>query len=294
MENLVLKINQKEIKVKENQTTLKGVRLVVSYTIEKLGINKKECMLTLPNGSVIEYKKLNNVKAFECLLLPSIKLLDDKTEIGAKYTEMLAIVRKRILNLPLKWENVGNTNLNYGYDLYSNTILNLIEENVLDKVSVYVTTYKKYDEKNLSGEWLTLGNYKNYEDFIQACKDLHKDEENPKLMFFNWKGAKVFKLFIQEIGIDKNIFLLNDLGEIEDYVIAYIAYVGEVSQEIVEEAQEKYVGEFENYEELGQYFVEEIDAMEIPKGLEYYIDYEKYGRDISYDLIEVGDYYFWN
>lgn len=39
-------------------------------------------------------------------------------------------------------------------------------KNVLDKVSVYVTTYKKYDEKNLSGEWLTLGNYKNYEDFI--------------------------------------------------------------------------------------------------------------------------------
>ena len=167
-------------------------------------------------------------------------------------------------------------------------------KNVLDKVSVYVTTYKKYDEKNLSGEWLTLGNYKNYENFIQACKDLHKDEENPKLMFFNWKGAKVFKLFIQEYGIDENIFLINDLGEIEDYVIAYIAYVGEVSQEIVEDAQEKYVGEFENYEELGRYFVEEIYAMEIPKGLEYYIDYEKYGRDISYDLIEVGDYYFWN
>ena len=113
-------------------------------------------------------------------------------------------------------------------------------------------------------------------------------------MFFNWKGAKVFKLFIQEYGIDENIFLINDLGEIEDYVIAYIAYAGEVSQEIVEEAQEKYVGEFENYEELGQYFVEEIYAMEIPKGLEYYIDYEKYGRDISYDLIEVGNHYFWN
>ena len=38
MENLVLKINQKEVKVRENQTTLKGVRLVVSYTIEKLGM----------------------------------------------------------------------------------------------------------------------------------------------------------------------------------------------------------------------------------------------------------------
>ena len=143
----------------------------------------------------------------------------------------------------------------------------------LDKVGVYVTTYKKYDEKNLSGEWLTLGNYKNYEDFIQACKDLHKDEENPKLMFFNWKGAKVFKLFIQECGIDENIFLIDDLGEIEDYVIVYIAYAGEVSQEIVEEAREIY-------------------AMKIPKELEYYIDYERYGRDISHDLIEVGDYYF--
>jgi hypothetical protein len=47
---------------------------------------------------------------------------------------------------------------------------------------VYVGTYKKYNEGSLKGAWLTLENYKSYEDFVKACKELHKDESYPELM----------------------------------------------------------------------------------------------------------------
>lgn len=133
MKNLIVKINQKEVKIKENQTTLKNVRTIVSYNIERMGVDKKECILTLPNGVKIEYKKLNNVKAFECLLLPSIKLLDSRTEIGAMYNDVLAIIRKKVLNYPLQWDNVGNTNLNYGFDLYNRAVTEALEEELIEE-----------------------------------------------------------------------------------------------------------------------------------------------------------------
>lgn len=133
MKNLIVKINQKEVKIKENQTTLKNVRTIVSYNIERMGVDKKECVITLPNGVKIEYKKLNNVKAFECLLLPSIKLLDSRTEIGAMYNDVLAIVRKKVLNYPLQWDNVGNTNLNYGFDLYNRAVTEALEEELIEE-----------------------------------------------------------------------------------------------------------------------------------------------------------------
>lgn len=133
MKNLIVKINLKEVKIKENQTTLKNVRTIVSYNIERMGVDKKECILTLPNGVKIEYKKLNNVKAFECLLLPSIKLLDSRTEIGAMYNDVLAIIRKKVLNYPLQWDNVGNTNLNYGFDLYNRAVTEALEEELIEE-----------------------------------------------------------------------------------------------------------------------------------------------------------------
>lgn len=47
---------------------------------------------------------------------------------------------------------------------------------------VYVGTYKKYNEGSLKGGWITLTDCKNYEAFLTACRQLHKDEHDPELM----------------------------------------------------------------------------------------------------------------
>ena len=48
--------------------------------------------------------------------------------------------------------------------------------------SVYVGTYKKYNNGNLAGGWLNLANYNTYGDFLKACRQLHKGERDPEFM----------------------------------------------------------------------------------------------------------------
>lgn len=51
----------------------------------------------------------------------------------------------------------------------------------------YVGTYKKYNEGNLAGKWLNLADYSTYQDFLQACKELHKNEHDPEFMIQDWE-----------------------------------------------------------------------------------------------------------
>lgn len=51
------------------------------------------------------------------------------------------------------------------------------------KASVYVGTYRKYNNGSLDGAWMKLSDYRTRKDFIKACLELHNDEEDPELMF---------------------------------------------------------------------------------------------------------------
>lgn len=53
---------------------------------------------------------------------------------------------------------------------------------------VYVGTYGKYANGDLTGDWLTLSDYEDKEAFLAACKELHKDEESPEFMFQDWEN----------------------------------------------------------------------------------------------------------
>ena len=41
--------------------------------------------------------------------------------------------------------------------------------------------------------------------------------------------------------------------------------------------------DIEDYDDLGRYYIEELDAMQVPEHLKNYIDYEAYGRDVAID-----------
>ena len=43
-----------------------------------------------------------------------------------------------------------------------------------------------------------------------------------------------------------------------------------------------------DHDDLGRYYIEELDAMQVPEHLRNYIDYEAYGRDIA--LEESGQF----
>lgn len=50
-------------------------------------------------------------------------------------------------------------------------------------MKLYVGTYGKYAEGSIAGAWLDLDKYANADEFRAACLRLHKDEEDPELMF---------------------------------------------------------------------------------------------------------------
>lgn len=107
---------------------------------------------------------------------------------------------------------------------------------------IYVGTYAKYNDGNLFGKWLDLADYGDLKEFYDACYELHKDEEDPELMFQDWEGIP--DDLISECTLHKEIYELVKLDESErKMVYAYIDCVG-MNQDLestIREARERLV-----------------------------------------------------
>lgn len=62
-----------------------------------------------------------------------------------------------------------------------------MNKKAFSKASVYVGTYAKYNAGSIYGDWLMLSDYADIEDFYEACRELHADEEDPEFMFQDWE-----------------------------------------------------------------------------------------------------------
>lgn len=58
----------------------------------------------------------------------------------------------------------------------------------LMQASVYVGTYGKYNSGSIAGKWLKLSKYESKNEFLQACRRLHKDESDPEFMFQDYEN----------------------------------------------------------------------------------------------------------
>jgi antirestriction protein len=79
--------------------------------------------------------------------------------------------------------------------------------------SVYVGTYAKYNNGNLFGKWVNLTDFKNNEEFIDYCKELHKDESEPEFMYQDFENIP--ENCIDESYIDEDFFEFINLDEHE-------------------------------------------------------------------------------
>ena len=86
-----------------------------------------------------------------------------------------------------------------------------MEAKVLSEAKVYVGTYGKYNIGSLSGAWLDLSDYSDKEEFYEACRELHKDEEDAEYMFQDWENVP--EGLIDESWISENFFALRDAVE---------------------------------------------------------------------------------
>lgn len=158
---------------------------------------------------------------------------------------------------------------------------------------IYVGTYRKYNEGSLFGQWLDLSDFSSKEEFYEACKELHSDEEDPEFMFQDYENIP--ETFVGESWIsDKFWEYLEAIADVQDEEAfkLYIENLGidfeknDVSS-IVEDFQDAYQGYFDRELDFTYDLLEQTGELEqIPQHLRYYFDYESYTRDLF-----INDFY---
>ena len=71
------------------------------------------------------------------------------------------------------------------------------------QAKVYVGTYAKYNNGSLSGAWLDRSDYSDKEEFYEACRELHKDEEDAEYMFQDYETYGTEQLRLHLCHFDK-------------------------------------------------------------------------------------------
>ena len=170
--------------------------------------------------------------------------------------------------------------------------------------AAFITNLGKYNEGSLVGEWVK---------FPTTAEELQKVFERIGIGSKDDFGQSYEEWFITDydcyvdglydkLGEYENLDELNYLaskldemsqGEYEQFQAAM--EIGDHSgslQEIINLTENldcyDVYPDIRDHDDLGRYYIEELDAMQVPEHLRNYIDYEAYGRDIA--LEEGGEF----
>ena len=154
--------------------------------------------------------------------------------------------------------------------------------------SVYVGTYRKYNDGDLFGMWVDMVACGDYGTFMEVCHMLHADEEDPELMYQDYENFP--ESWYSESGIDEDTFdKIIKFAELdEDDQEAYEAFVDSFSEDDFDTFKERYMGKWDSEEAWAEHIIDECyDLIGMMGHLASYFDYKAYARDLFID-----DYYF--
>ena len=151
---------------------------------------------------------------------------------------------------------------------------------------VYVGTYAKYNNGDLTGQWVDLTDYSSYDDFLEYCAELHSDQDDPEFMFQDYEGFP--KQYYGESGLKPELW---------DYIEAIQNYDQEMVDAILDEGYDlDQIDDFSFYADcsdvgdFAEVFIDETGGIENlgRQTLERYFDYQSYGRDLQMDVTMIS------
>ena len=163
--------------------------------------------------------------------------------------------------------------------------------------ATFITNLGKYNEGELVGEWVKFPT--TAEEMKEVFKRIgigQKDDfGNPYEEWFITDYDCYVDGLYDKLGEYENLdelnYLASKLDEMSDSEYAQFQAGMEMGdhcgslQEIINltenlDCYEVYP-HIEDYDDLGRYYIEELDVMQVPEHLQNYIDYEAYGRDVA-------------
>ena len=146
--------------------------------------------------------------------------------------------------------------------------------------SVYCGTYAKYNVGNLCGLWIDISSFDDYDEFIDFCKAIHADENDPELMFQDYEcfPREWYDECPNRESFD-NILRYSELCEkySKDAVDAFVGW----GCEDLENFEDCYCGEYNSEEDYAREVIDDCYNIEKMMGnLANYFDYEAFASDL--------------
>ena len=197
---------------------------------------------------------------------------------------------KKALKITPEFDNVGNIDDNGDYNVSESGISKRVKFKKIVKESeggdaprIYVGTYAKYNDGDISGEWVDLTDFAHdYDGFVKHCREIHKDEKDPEFMIQDYEGFP--RKWYHESGLptEEEFDKIIEISELDDSEKnAYDAYLElDFSDDSIEAFRGHYYGTYDGDYDLGMDFV---DRFGMPDNPEQYFDYDRFGRDLMYD-----------
>lgn len=107
---------------------------------------------------------------------------------------------------------------------------------------VYVGTYAKYNNGSIAGKWINLEKFKSYDEFVEECRKVHKNERDPEFMIQDyddfpdgfscgdWLSEKDFNDVIQALKEEQTELQDDSKYQIVDYSDKAIAVAGDTKE----------------------------------------------------------------
>jgi antirestriction protein len=145
---------------------------------------------------------------------------------------------------------------------------------------IYVGTYAKYNNGSIGGKWLDLEDYADRDAFLDACRELHKDEADPELMFQDFEGFP--RSYYSESSVPEELWDWLALDEDDRELLA--VYQDNVRDDgDIDDAREAFMGKYNSAADWAENWLEDTGGLEcVPEHLRNYIDYNAYARDAQY------------
>jgi len=161
----------------------------------------------------------------------------------------------------------------------------------MTNIRIWLGHLGAYNSGYLIGRWVDLPKDNEemqeiYDELMSqaARKGEHGDEFDVFDLEVNIHG--VYK-DLSRLGLRELNDLAQRLEEMKDYEVEALSLVMQVLDTVpeaiqaIDEGKCLILSDVENLEDLGRRHVEEFNSLEIPEALEFYINYEAYGRQLD-------------
>ena len=157
-----------------------------------------------------------------------------------------------------------------------------------DSPALYCGTYGKYNSGDLRGMWLNLSTFGSYEYFIDFCKAIHADENDPELMYQDFSNMPDC-LYNESMGEEGFNNILEYCELCDEYGVSAVDdFLEWYSHEDLDNMHDAYAGVYDTKEDFAIEIVNDCYDIEKMMGnLANYFDYEALARDLF-----VNDYHF--